>query len=216
MWGDGLTAEDCAAISQFRRSGRGLMITRDHMDLGSSVCTLGGVGDAHHFHSRNPDPDPDRRERDDPYTSTISWPNFHSGANGDYQTLEMVDAIHPVLAQPDSPTGGIRFLPSHPHEGGRRCAGGRGCPCHRRGPQQGDGPAFQHRRGIRTRRIRRARPGTEYISSLHGLQLGPARGGPEFCQRTPGAMPSSASRGALADTQRYMRNLALWLAGRPV
>ena len=49
--GDGLTAEDCAAISRFRNRGSGLMITRDHMDLGSSVCTLGGVGLAHHFHT---------------------------------------------------------------------------------------------------------------------------------------------------------------------
>ena len=64
--GNGLSAEDCAAISQFRRNGRGLMITRDHMDLGCSVCTLGGVGDAHHFHSINPDPDAGRREVDDP------------------------------------------------------------------------------------------------------------------------------------------------------
>src|ERR1700761_4971890 len=52
--GDGLTTEDCAAISRFRHRGGGLMVTRDHMDLGSSVCTLGGVGDAHFFHSKNP------------------------------------------------------------------------------------------------------------------------------------------------------------------
>ena len=44
--GNGLTPEDCAAISRFRRAGRGLMVTRDHMDLGSSVCSLGGVGAA--------------------------------------------------------------------------------------------------------------------------------------------------------------------------
>src|ERR1700692_1670749 len=45
--GEGLTPEDCDAISRFRQQGRGLMITRDHMDLGCSVCTLGGVGAAH-------------------------------------------------------------------------------------------------------------------------------------------------------------------------
>jgi hypothetical protein len=42
--GDGLTTEDCTAVSNFRRSGRGLMVTRDHMDLGSSICSLAGVG----------------------------------------------------------------------------------------------------------------------------------------------------------------------------
>lgn len=38
--GDGLDPEDCAAIGRFREKGRGLLVTRDHMDLGSSVCTL--------------------------------------------------------------------------------------------------------------------------------------------------------------------------------
>jgi hypothetical protein len=33
--GDGLTAEDCEAISRFRARGGGLLVTRDHMDLGS-------------------------------------------------------------------------------------------------------------------------------------------------------------------------------------
>ncbi len=54
--GDGLTPEDCEAISRFRAAGRGLLVTRDHMDLGSSICTLGGVGKAHYFHTRNLDP----------------------------------------------------------------------------------------------------------------------------------------------------------------
>jgi hypothetical protein len=67
--GDGLTDDDCEGISQFRRRGGGLLVTRDHMDLGSSVCTLAGVGKAHYFHSRNPDPEPSRRAIDDPYTT---------------------------------------------------------------------------------------------------------------------------------------------------
>src|SRR6202012_5452975 len=71
--GDGLTAEDCTGISAFRRRGGGLMITRDHMDLGSSVCTLGGVGAAHYFHSKNPDPDTSRHAIDDRGTSYILW-----------------------------------------------------------------------------------------------------------------------------------------------
>ena len=63
--GDGLTPQDCEAISRFRARGGGLLVTRDHMDLGSSVCALGGVGLAHHFHSKNPEPDPGRRRIDD-------------------------------------------------------------------------------------------------------------------------------------------------------
>jgi hypothetical protein len=48
--GNGLTPEDCRGISEFRRNGHGLLVCRDHMDLGSSVCNLAGVGAAHHFH----------------------------------------------------------------------------------------------------------------------------------------------------------------------
>jgi hypothetical protein len=50
--GSGLTAADCAAITRFSRQGRGLLVTRDHMDLGSSICDLGGVGEAHHRRTR--------------------------------------------------------------------------------------------------------------------------------------------------------------------
>ncbi len=75
--GDGLNKEECGAIGRFRKAGGCLMITRDHMDLGSSVCTLGGVGDAHYFHSKHQDPDPTRRARDDEATTYIDWPNYH-------------------------------------------------------------------------------------------------------------------------------------------
>jgi hypothetical protein len=49
--GNGLTPADCDAISRFRQVGGGLLVTRDHMDLGSSICALGGVGAAHFFHT---------------------------------------------------------------------------------------------------------------------------------------------------------------------
>src|SRR5882762_25058 len=71
--GDGLNAEECAAIGRFRQRGGGLMVTRDHMDLGKSVCTLGGVGDAHYFHTKHLDPDTSRRARDDQLTLDIDW-----------------------------------------------------------------------------------------------------------------------------------------------
>ncbi len=93
--GDGLDPEDCAAIRRFREKGRGLLVTRDHMDLGSSICTLDGVGRAHFFHSSQPDPDPTRHVIDDRETTYISWPNYHSGANGDFQEITAVGAPHP-------------------------------------------------------------------------------------------------------------------------
>jgi hypothetical protein len=115
--GDGLTREDCAGISLFRKRGGGVLITRDHMDLGSSLCSLGGIGDAHHFHSKNIDPDVSRQSNDDPYTTDILWPNFHSGANGDFQRIAIVEPLHPVLTDLKAASGRIEFLPSHPHEG---------------------------------------------------------------------------------------------------
>ena len=115
--GDGLTREDCAGITRFRKRGGGVLLTRDHMDLGSSLCSLGGLGDAHHFHSKNIDPDVSRQMNDDPYTTSILWPNFHSGANGDFQQITVVEPLHPVLTDPDAPGGRIQFLPAHPHEG---------------------------------------------------------------------------------------------------
>jgi hypothetical protein len=48
--GDGLTAADCHGITRFRQRGGGILATRDHQDLGSSLCTLGDVSRAHFFH----------------------------------------------------------------------------------------------------------------------------------------------------------------------
>src|SRR6185503_13056159 len=49
--GNGLSVSDCQGITRFRQRGGGILATRDHQDLGSSLCTLGGVGAAHFFHS---------------------------------------------------------------------------------------------------------------------------------------------------------------------
>jgi hypothetical protein len=106
--GHGLTTAECASISEFRRSGRGLLVTRDHMDLGSSVCNLEGVGLAHQFHTKNLDTR-SPLVRDDPDTLNIDWPNFHSGANGDFQQVEVAGDIHPVLVDATSPTARYAF-----------------------------------------------------------------------------------------------------------
>ena len=75
--GDGLTDSDCLGITRFRQRGGGLLTTRDHQDLGSSLCTLGGVGRAHFFHTKHREPDESRRVPDDQDTPSISWPNYH-------------------------------------------------------------------------------------------------------------------------------------------
>ena len=112
--GDGLTATDCEGITRFHKRGGGILSTRDHNDLGSSLCTLGGIGRAHFFHSRNQDPDTSRHVRDDQENEDISWPNYHSGANGDYQRITPVDPVHELLK---NGSGVIEYFPAHPHEG---------------------------------------------------------------------------------------------------
>ena len=114
--GGGLTVADCQGISRFRQRGRGIMATRDHEDLGISLCTLGGIGRAHFFHTKNPEPDASRHVPDDTKTTSISWPNYHSGANGDYQTIKAISR-HELLRRDNSPDDLIEFFPAHPHEG---------------------------------------------------------------------------------------------------
>jgi hypothetical protein len=113
--GEGLTIQDCEGITRFRQRGGGILATRDHQDLGSSLCTLGGIGRAHFFHTKHQEPEPSRQARDD-FNTSISWPNYHSGANGDYQTITAQSA-HELLRNPGSPAGVIEFFPAHPHEG---------------------------------------------------------------------------------------------------
>lgn len=113
--GFGIDENECAALTRFRRSGRGLLVTRDHQDLGSSVCHIGGIGAAHHFHSRNPDPDPSRRTRDDRQATPIDWPNYHTGQNGQYQRIRVTDEGHPLMRRRDGSP--IEWFPAHPHEG---------------------------------------------------------------------------------------------------
>ena len=69
------------------------------MDLGSSVCSLGGIGRAHYFHSTNVDPDEANRVIDDRETSYILWPNYHSGSNGDFQEIVLKKSERETLVR---------------------------------------------------------------------------------------------------------------------
>ena len=92
-----LTPADVAGIDAFRRRGGACMLTRDHADMGSCLSRLPVVGRAHHFHSTTPESELERQARDDPYTLTIDWPNYHSGANGDFQTVAATDPLHAAM-----------------------------------------------------------------------------------------------------------------------
>lgn len=215
--GDGLTVADCQGITRFRQRGGGILATRDHQDLGVSLCTLGGIGRAHFFHSRHPEPDASRRVPDDSYTTSISWPNYHSGSNGNYQTIA-VPSDHEVMRKPGSRTGLIEFFPAHPHEGAV------GVP-----------EDMQHARVIATGRSGlTGRPfnlvvAFESAPDDHGNILGRGlaessfhhlvdynwnteMGCPSFVEEPPGDGYQRNPQ-ALDDIKTYVRNAALWLAG---
>ena len=115
--GDGIPAVDREGITRFHRRGGGLLVTRDHQDVGSSICNLESVGGAHFFHSKNREPDESRHVPDDIGTKAISWPNYHSGRNGDFQKITPLEPVHELLLNPGSPSGVVEFFPAHPHEG---------------------------------------------------------------------------------------------------
>lgn len=210
--GEGLTEADCDAITRFRRSGRGLFVTRDHMDLGSSLCTLGGVGQAHYFHSRHQDPDPEKRERDDPFTTNISWPNFHSGANGDFQEIEIVGAPHLVLANEASPTGAIRYLPSHPHEGGIGVPLGEDARVILMGKSEVTGHRFNISVAFEPGEHGGPAIAESTFHHFADYNWDTRSGAPSFVTEPPGdALRRHPD--ALADTHRYALNIAAWLSG---
>ena len=114
--GGGLSSKDCAGITAFHQRGKGIFTTRDHQDMGVCMCGLGTLGALHYFQSKQQNPDESHRCIDDIYTKTISWPNYHSGRNGDYQTITPNEPIHDLLKNPNSPSGRIEFFPAHPHD----------------------------------------------------------------------------------------------------
>ncbi len=115
--GDGLSPRDVAGILAFREGGGGVLTARDHGDLGACLRELGSLGIVNHFHSHNPERDPERLTADDRDNPSIDYPNYHSGANGDYQRIEIVEPLHELLRSDRAPNGRIEFFPAHPHEG---------------------------------------------------------------------------------------------------
>jgi len=215
--GDGLTIADCQGITRFRQRGGGILSTRDHQDLGSSLCTLGGIGRAHFFHSKHQDPDDSRRVRDDRQTKSIDWPNYHSGSNGDYQTVTPAEPLHELLLNPASPSGRVEYFPAHRHEGGV-------------GVPEGESHARVIATGVSgvTNRPFNLVVAFEAVGDGHGNTLGRAvaessfhhfvdynwdtsAGCPSFLEEPPGDQIRREPE-KLADIKTYVRNLALWLA----
>jgi hypothetical protein len=198
--GDGLDSADCAAISRFRLDGGGLLVARDHRELGSSIRSLGAVGEALDLHDRNP---------------AVSAPNYQFGANGDYQEVTVLGDPHDLFADPDNESV-LRYLPAHSHESavgappddpsarviatGHSATTGRSCNVAVVfEPAGNEGRAVVH-------------------CSVHHFadcSWDPTMGAPSFVSGPPGDGLARFPE-ARRSTERYMHNLALWLAGRPV
>jgi hypothetical protein len=214
--GDGIGDQDCKSITQFRQRGGGILTTRDHMDLGSSLCNLAGIGSAHFFHTKNPDPDSSRHCIDDPYTTAISYPNYHSGRNGDCQRISVLEPLHPLLSHPHAPAGQIEFLPAHPHEG----AVGVPVNSHARVIAMGKSlvtarpfnlmVAFEREKDAQGNLLGRA----VAESTFHHFcdyNWDVRMGCPSFVEELPGSTMQTEPQ-AIADLQIYLRNLVTWLA----
>ena len=209
----GLTPEECEAITKFRQRGGGILATRDHFDMGCSMCTIGGVGQAHYFHSKHQDPDQTRRCRDDNVTLSIDWPNYHSGANGDFQQIYPTD--HPLLRRADGTL--IEFFPSHPHEGAVGA------------PEGANAKVVATSKSLTTGRPFNLVVAFDNEIDKHGNDLGraiaessfhhmvdynwnPELGCPTFVEEAPGEGYKREPE-KLSDIKQYLANAAAWLSG---
>jgi hypothetical protein len=216
--GQGLTPREREALFEFHARGGGILTARDHQDLGASLCGIPCLGPLEHFHCLQPESEEARRQPDDG-NARISWPNYHSGWNGDLQSIVATSPAHPLLFRDGrSPAGGIlaRF-PAHPHEGAV-------------GPAPGDPSTRVVAEGHSTRTGRAfnlvvaAEPTRFDDGRLHGRVVAHSSfhhfcdynwdlraGAPSFVDDPPGSQVA-ADRTALDDIKTYVRNAARWLA----
>lgn len=214
--GDGLTAEDLDGIARFRRRGGGILVARDHMDLGCSICGLEEIGAAHFFHTHNPDPDPSRRAPDDRKTTEISWPNYHSGSNGDFQEVIADAPVHPVFADPTAPDGRIRYLPAHPHEGAVGAPpGNSSARVIARGKSKATGRLFNIAVAFEPSAGTGPAIAESTFHHFADVNWEPGMGCPTFVSETAGTGIANSPE-ARRQIGQYATNLAYWLAGRPL
>jgi len=212
--GDGLTKADCTGITKFRQRGGGILSTRDHFDLGSSLCTIGGIGAAHYFHSKQPDPYDSRNSRDDSFTLSIDFPNYHSGANGDYQIVTASGEPHQLLKRPDGTL--IDRFPAHPHEGGVGAPPDQKARVIATGKSQATGRDFNLVVAFEAETDRHGNELGHAIaeSSFHHLvdyNWDTDMGCPSFLEEPPGNGYKREPE-ALNDIKQYVANAARWLS----
>ncbi len=205
-----LSATDIENLQSFRAAGGGLFLTRDHQDLGACLSRITDVGPTQYFNTVNLEPDAARHCCDDLDTPSISWPNYHSGSNGDVRPIAIVAPLHPLMRRASGEA--IERLPTHPHEGNV------GVP---RGMEdvarvvatrvsQTSGAAFNMCVAVEEPGQGRA----VSDSSFHHLadyNWDPRLGCPSFVTETP-ASTVIDDPSALDDVRAYVSNVARWIA----
>jgi hypothetical protein len=167
-----------------------------------------------HFNHFNPEAELVADDQDNP---TIAPPNYHSGANGDYQPVMVDGTVHDLLRTDRTPSGRIAWFPAHPHEGSvsappeydfaRPLAQGRsavtGRPFNVAVVLDGECSADGNPQG---RAI-----ATSTFHQFADYNWDTDRGAPSFVTDAPGTeMKQDPSR--LEIYKDYVRNLARWLA----
>lgn len=208
---DALTDGDVHNLQAMRARGGGLFVTRDHQDLGACLTRLGSIGLTQHFQSVNPEADAARHCCDDTQTPTITWPNYHSGRNGDLQLIKAVEPLHPVMRARAG--GAIARLPAHPHEGavGVPAAFGQRARVIATGRSKLTGNPFNLCVAIEERNVGRAISDSSF-HHLADYNWDPRMGCPSFVDEPPGDGVLSDAH-ALDDVHDYVANTAAWLAG---
>jgi hypothetical protein len=209
--GDGLTDNEAAAITRFRRTGGGVLTARDHQDLGCCLTRLGSVGRLNEFQDSTVD---QRHLCDDQDTPTISWPNYHSGANGDYQPVFASVPVHPLLRTARTPSGRIEWFPAHPHEGAV-VANGPGATVVAQGRSSASGRYFNLAVALEDETASDGTPMGRVVaeSTFHHFadyNWDVNYGAPSFVSEPPGTQIQN-DPSLLAVFKDYVRNLADWL-----
>ena len=200
---------DIDAIDRFRARGGGVLLSRDHQDLGACLGLIPGIGLTQHFQSRNPESDPERQAADDIGTPRLGWPNYHSGKNGDVQAISTLDPLHSLVTRADGSP--IRWFPAHPHEGTVSAPdalpGARVVAC---GQSAQTGRRFNLVVAVEEPGKGRA----VADSSFHHFtdcNWDPRAGAPSFVDE-PWGDAVLTTPGARADAERYAANIAAWLS----
>ncbi|MEE6167567.1 MULTISPECIES: hypothetical protein [unclassified Mycolicibacterium] len=213
--GDGLTEAECAAIGRFRAQGRGVLTARDHQQLGSCLRQLGSLGTVNQFHDEAVDPATMCDDQDNP---DISWPNYHSGANGDYQPVFIDGSGHELLRTTQTASGRIEWFPAHPHEGLVALAGPH-TQVLAQGRSMSTGRRFNLAVLIDGERDQNGRPLGRALaeSTFHHFadyNWDIDCGAPTFVTEAPGdQIKSDPAR--LDIFKDYVRNIAVWLTPEP-